>query len=311
MDTNKITLTQATDGFILHCGARHLSPKTIAMYRWILEKFTDHLTTDPPIADITLTDIEQFLAAQDITNTSLHHYHAALGSFYTWATTRTPPLVETHLPRQIPAPKPDQSTITTYTLTEIKQLLKYAGRTREYTRTGKRACSHTLPGGERNRAIILILLDTGLRASELCAATIADLDIQQQRLTITGKGNKTRQVKFSPRTGEAVWKYLATRPNARAGDALITTLRGSPLDNNQLYQILRRIGQRAQVDNVHPHRFRHTFATEFLRNGGDPYTLQDLLGHTTMDMVRRYIHLAQLDIDNAHRRASPVDNWRL
>lgn len=310
MNSN-ITFSQAINGFILHCGARHLSPKTISMYEWILSKFSDHLDDDPIVGDILVTDIEDFLASQDISSTSLHHYHAAIASFYTWATTRKPPLAAEHLPRQIPAPKPEEHNIIPFTIEEVKSLIRYAGKTTEYTRPGKRASAHTLPTSERNRAIILLLLDTGLRASELCSLTISDVDMQQRRITLLSKGSKTRTVKFSPRTGEILWKYLATRPNARAGNALVTTLQGAPLDNGQLYQILHRIGKRAGVSNTHPHRFRHTFATEFLRNGGDPYTLQEILGHTSMEMVRRYVHTAQIDIDEQHRRASPVDNWRL
>lgn len=311
MDTEQITLTQAIDGFVLHCNARHLSAKTVEMYEWILRKLADHLH-NPLFANIALEDIEGFLAAQEISSTSLHHYHAAISSLYTWGTTRRPPLVAEHLPRQIPAPKVDDADINPFTQAEIKALLTFAGKTREYHRPGKRTNDHSLNSGLRNQVLILLLLDTGVRASELAHATIADLDAKQQRLHIVaGKGAKSRTVKFSARTGEYVWKYLATRPNARAGDALIATLRGSALDRGEIYQILRRIGKRAGVSNVHPHRFRHTFATEFLRNGGDPYTLQDLLGHSSMEMVRRYIHVSQVDIDNAHRRASPVDNWRL
>lgn len=308
----KPTLTQAIDEFILHCGARRLSDKTIYMYEYILNKLADHLPADPPLAAITVNDLESFLASQDqLSKKSLHHYHAAISSMYTWATTRRPPLVTEHLMRTIPAPQPEKRIIVPFTQDEIRRLLRFADTTRKYQRPGKRASTHTLPSGARNRAIILLLLDTGIRATELCCLTIADVDLKTQRITVMGKGSKERTVKFSPRTGEVLYRYLATRPNARANEALISTQRGAHFDANHLGQILRRLGKRAQVEKVHAHRFRHTFATEFLRNNGDPYTLQEILGHTSMEMVRKYIHIAQIDIDQQHRRASPVDNWHL
>jgi site-specific recombinase XerD len=75
--------------------------------------------------------------------------------------------------------------------------------------------------------------------------------------------------------------------------------------------MLQNLGERAGVDDVHPHRFRHTFAIEYLRNAGDPWTLQRLLGHSTMAMVSRYLNLAQQDLKDAHARSSAVANWRL
>jgi integrase/recombinase XerD len=72
-----------------------------------------------------------------------------------------------------------------------------------------------------------------------------------------------------------------------------------------------RLGAKAGVQACHPHRFRHTFAVNFLRNGGNAFELQMALGHTTLQMVQTYLALAQADLDAAHRKASPVENWRL
>jgi integrase/recombinase XerD len=63
--------------------------------------------------------------------------------------------------------------------------------------------------------------------------------------------------------------------------------------------------------NLHPHRFRHTFAIQFLRNGGNIFALQQLLGHSSLEMVKHYAQLAEMDLENAATHSSPADNWRL
>ncbi len=166
----------------------------------------------------------------------------------------------------------------------------------------------------RNRAILLTLIDTGIRASELCQLQIrhALLRNQEKFLIIEhGKRDKSRHVPISPSTAQAIWKYLSTRLQARLEDPLFATSSGRPISRYNLKNMLLALGQRAGVPNVHPHRFRHTFAIQYLRNGGDVFTLQRILGHATLSMVQHYLALADADAQSAHRRASPVDNWRL
>jgi hypothetical protein len=96
-----------------------------------------------------------------------------------------------------------------------------------------------------------------------------------------------------------------------ANNPLFTTGDGQPLTRDHLYNTITSIAARVGVENADVHRFRHTFAINYLRNGGDAYTLQILLGHTSMEMVRTYIQIAQSDIEARHLKASPVANWNL
>ncbi len=82
------------------------------------------------------------------------------------------------------------------------------------------------------------------------------------------------------------------------------------MSRDVLYHLIADIGERAGM-KAYPHLFRHTFATEFLRNHGDVLKLQNLLGHSTLDMVKRYVHFVEGDCAAAHATADPADNWRI
>lgn len=311
--TKQFKFSQVIQGYLYNLQARHLSPHTVLDYENTIRKFSDFLKDDIPFCEITQRHVEGFLISQSgLTNKTLLNYYVGLSAVWTWAVREH--YTDEHVVHAVTRPKPEQHQIVPYTKEEIKAMLNSLRRTRVYQRPGQRPTDHSIPFGspERNRAIILLLIDTAIRADELCQAKIYDLDKRNQRLHVVGKGAKERYVPFSAITGQAIWRYIATRgTELNPAEPLFVTKDRRSLTRDQLLDRLQTIGERAGVPGVTVHRFRHTAAIQYLRNGGDPYTLQRLLGHSTLDTVKLYLSIAQVDIDDVHKRASPVDNWRL
>ena len=321
----QLTLSQAIDGFLLAKQAQRLSPHTLADYRNAFRKLQAFLGNDPPIRDITAAQIRQLLidlgtrpyvpagiarrAPQVLSKKSILNIHTALSALWTWALDEG--LCTAHVVRAVPRPKPEKRAIQPFTQDDVRAMLDACLHTSHYRRPGKRACRNQRPTAVRDQAILLLLLDTGMRASELCALQLHHVDLKNQRVLVFGKGSKERILPISPRTATALWKYMASRGGDTLDDALFASHHGRPYNRNALLQLIHSLGDSAGVPGAHPHRFRHTFAINYLRNGGDAYTLQMLLGHSTMEIVKTYLQLAHADAARAHRRASPVANWDL
>lgn len=150
--------------------------------------------------------------------------------------------------------------------------------------------------------------------SELARLRISDIDMDKGEVFVepfgSGRKTKSRLVYIGKITKKALWRYLADRDYVPS-DRLFVTEHDRPMDRTSIRVMLNALGKRASVPNVHPHRFRHTFAIQYLRNGGDVFTLQRLLGHSSLDMVLHYLKLADADSAAAHKRASPADRWKL
>jgi site-specific recombinase XerD len=124
-------------------------------------------------------------------------------------------------------------------------------------------------------------------------------------------------VHFGHNTAKALWKHLEEvgkcfGPEAVSEHAFAFCTERGPRAGNcilprALYSIIDDIAARARVSNAHPHRFRHTFALKFLRNGGNQLTLMRLMGHTSLEMTKRYVALVQADLKEQHRKFSPGD----
>jgi len=303
--------SQALVGFYLTQQARRLSIHTIADYSNTLTKFANFMEKDFFMEDITERHVEAFLAAQTtVSKKTLLNYWAGLSALWTWAVHEQ--VASVQIVHKVEAPSPEHREIVPYSEAEIRAMLNSLQRSKSYTRPGQGVQDRGLLYPERNRAIILLLLDTGMRAEELCSLKLHQLDKRNQRIRVFGKGAKERFVSFSPRTHQALWRYLAIRPEGtEEGDPLFTSQTGRVLTRRRLLFTLKTIGERAGITGVTVHRFRHTFAIQYLRNHGDPYTLQRMLGHSDLSMIRRYLALAQSDVEAAHKLASPVANWAL
>ena len=305
-----ISLSQTLLGYTLAANARRLSPCTLAEYTNTYRKLQAFLPDDPPLAAITIGQIRAFLdSLSNLSKKSLLNAHTDLSALWAWALREQ--IVARNIIRDVDPPRPEIREIIPFTEADVRALVGACDRTRAYTRPGQRPCANARPTYLRDRAIILLLLDTGMRATELCRLRVYQADLKNQRLVVEGKGDKERMLPISSRTAQALWKYLATRSSPPSGSILFATIHERGLDRQQLRHLVERIGIRAGVDDVHPHRFRHTFAITFLRNGGNVYALQRILGHSTMEMVKRYLSIAQVDIETAHRDASPVARWGL
>jgi site-specific recombinase XerD len=310
MDQQQVTFTQALEGYFIAAQARRLAPGTLADYDTTFRQFEAFLGGDPPLASITASHIRDFInSLAGRSEKTLLNRHAGLSALWTWAHEER--LVDKHIVREVQAPKPDRRAILPYTEDDVKAMLAACTRSQPYVRPGKRKCHNQRPTALRDRAIIVLLIDTGLRASELCSLRIRDLDLKNQRLMVMGKGRKQRLLPIDARTAQLIWRYLATREKPRDADFLFVTRTNRPLNRHNLRHMLQRIGKRAGVQNVTVHRFRHTFAIQYLRNYPNTYALREMLGHETLDMVQRYLAIAQTDIERAHQRASPVANWLL
>jgi len=326
--SGSITLQQAISGFLQAKEAEALRPRTIESYRHELERWAQQLGT-PLASQVTAQDVRAYLVylrtdykprrfngqTNPLSPKTLRNAYITLASYFHWLNVEfgiANPMT------QIPAPKYQVVETEPFTQREVETLLQACQFKREAeTRDRCRFVQHR-PTALRDRAIVLVLLDTGLRASELCALDLGDLDQRTGKVVVKAgdeggaKGGKGRLVYLGKAARRAVWRYVVTREDGNDPLAPLFTVRfGRRMNKNALLQLIQGLGAAAQVKDCYPHRFRHTFAITYLRSGGDIFTLQKLLGHSSLDMVKHYAKVAQIDVEQAHRRASPADNWRL
>ena len=264
------------------------SPKTIA---WYAQKMDWYLRNGgaSTLEELTAFEVKRYLAdlqGRGLAPNTVHGCFETLKAFANWTAREHYPIDPGVLTAR--APKVPQQEMGTYAAAQIDAMLQAA------------------PEGWP-RLAILTLLGTGMRVGELCALKLDDIEDEGDAAFLKirrGKGGKFRRVPASKRLRRELARYLnRTRPDTSAQELLVRA-DGRPVRIASVADLFQRLHPRVGF-RVHAHKFRHTFATEYLRQGGEIERLRRILGHTTYVMVMRYVHLDKDDLYRDFNERSP------
>jgi integrase/recombinase XerD len=283
--------------FLIDREARALSKCTIAWYRQQLGHLRAFLDGQgiTSVEHITSSLLRSFILGFQKTHNpgGTHGVHRAARAFLNWYAIENEgwrnPMAK------VAAPKVPEQPMEPVDTDDLKAMLATCER-RTFT-------------GDRDKALMLFLLDSGCRRAEFCALNIADVNLSSGAVLVRhGKGSKWRTAFIGAKTRRALIAYLRHLPRSRDAMPLWLNERGGRLSFTALRAILVRRAKLAGVPAPSPHSFRRGFAIATLRNGCDLITLQRLLGHSSLAIVSRYLRQVEGDLRAAHEKAGPVDN---
>ncbi len=315
MDRDRLPLRTLLDFYLVSCRAANLSPRTVTWYEEKIGRFIGWLAPDhgeAALRELSPRAVERFIGelraqrkwtghpftpprAGAVSASYVQGFVRALRAWASWLE-RAGYTDGNRLARVRP-PKANPPLIQPLTRDEMERVVA--------------ACQ-----SDRDRALVLTALDTGLRASELVGLRADEARVEQHpgTLIVLGKGGRQRLVPVGPQAQRALQRYkFGDRAEVAAApsDRLFLTRRGRAFGTAGLKMVFERLRHRSGVAGLHPHLLRHTFATQYLENGGDLFSLQMILGHRSLEMVRRYAHLANSHVIERHREYSPVEGLGL
>lgn len=290
-----MTLNNALSEFLFDQASRGNSKNTVRDYRTKLKFFLDYVgDVDVNVINLQLCR-EYYLYLRDKINNSItvQTYIRALRAFLHWLYLNEFILVD--ICQKFKLPKAIQMMIHPLTDDEIRSIF------------------NVYPNNDllhiRNRLILALMLDCGLRLNEVVNARLSDLYLADRCLIVTGKGNKQRAIAFGLSTERLLRIYLSLR--ASKTNLLIIKVSGDEagegVTESTIKNMFRKLKVRSGVSRLYPHLLRHTFGTRYIENGGNMFALQLLLGHTSLTMVKRYVHLANSRVRQEFVNFSPLD----
>jgi site-specific recombinase XerD len=285
------------NAFLRDVRTRGLSEFTLKFYKTELAIFAAYCKGEgiTEVLDITPDLIRGFMLTLEDRGRNEGGRHAAYRSvrvFLRWYETEAEPEAWANPIRKVKPPKQTSEPIKGVTGEEVRAMLA--------------TCADTFTG-IRDKAILLCLLDTGARAREFLSLNLDDVDFVSGAVDIRkGKGKKSRTVFIGKKSRKALRAYIRLRGDADPA-LWVTNNGGTRLAVPSLRQVLTRHADLAGVPVSSPHDFRRAFALALLRAHVDIFSIQKLMGHADLEILRRYLALVEDDIREAHERGSPVD----
>ncbi|MFC1986394.1 tyrosine-type recombinase/integrase [Chloroflexota bacterium] len=227
---------------------------------------------------------------------TVHGHVRTLRAFFNWLVVEG--LAQDNPAKDLKPPKVSRKVVSTLSDEEIGAILNTFS---------------TSPSDARNQTLFMILLDTGLRIGELVNLKMDDVHMDEGYLKVLGKGKKERIVPIGKFVQMELLHYIEkVRPQPYYGDCdkLFLSRSGKPITVNTVKLVFSRLAKNSGVNRLHAHLCRHTFAINYLLNGGDIFSLREILGHTTLEMVNHYLHFTSSQITSQHHKYSPMDRMQ-
>lgn len=280
---------------------RGYSAQTIRAYRNDLDQFLSWMrealgTDSPSIDDVGPHEVRGFVATMHrngYSRRTLGRRLAAVKSLMKHSVAAG--LIGSNPAALVTPPKPEKRLPTVLSREEARKLME--------------SPDAGTPEGARDAAILELLYSTGIRRSELCGLSVADIDLRAGSVRVLGKGNKERIVPVGSNACAALEKYLSMRSDVHGSSRrspLFLRNDGRPLDGNTLYVIVRRyMREVTEQSKKSPHVLRHSFATHLLDNGAGLREVSEMLGHSSLGTTQIYTHVTIERLKEAYKAAHP------
>ncbi len=291
--SHSITFSEGYNKFILHCQAKNLRDNTIDTYKQHLAMFQDYLDR-PVLEDVTTDTLRGYIVETmdtGVADATIASRVRTLRVFFNFLTREK--VLQDNPTENLDKIRVDDTGLFVLSAKQVKKLLQQPDQSQF--------------AGFRDYVIMSTMLDTGVRIGELLVLLIKN--ITPNYIVIEkSKNRKQRILPMGKQLQELMQQYLKIR-KGRPHEFLFCNVMDEQLARRTLQDRITTYGKRARINNVRvsPHTLRHTFATQYLLNGGDMVSLQEILGHSSLEMVRRYVNYLQEDIQVQHKKFSPLD----